>query len=55
VASSDCFNRPTLLGVAWAATYLWRAHKLDNLKEGVLTPDSYDPALNPLYRDVLAH
>ncbi len=28
---------------------------LDNLKEGVLTPDVYDPAVNPLYRDVLAH
>src|SRR3989454_11129962 len=28
---------------------------LDNLKEGVLTPDVYDPTLNPLYRDVLAH
>jgi transposase len=28
---------------------------LDNLKEGVLTPDIYDPALNPLNRDVLAH
>jgi transposase len=28
---------------------------LDNLKEGVLMPDVYDPALNPLYRDVLAH
>jgi len=28
---------------------------LDNLKEGVLTPDIYDPALNPLYRDGLAH
>ena len=28
---------------------------LDNLKEGVLTPDIYDPVLNPLYRDVLAH
>jgi transposase len=27
----------------------------DNLKEGVLRPDVYDPALNPLYRDVLAH
>jgi transposase len=27
----------------------------DNLGEGVLTPDVYDPALNPLYRDVLAH
>lgn len=28
---------------------------LDNLSEGVLTPDIYDPVLNPLYRDVLAH
>jgi transposase len=32
-----------------------RVSVLDNLKEGVLTPDVYDPALNPLYRDVLAH
>jgi transposase len=28
---------------------------LDNLREGVLSPDVYDPTLNPLYRDVLAH
>ncbi len=28
---------------------------LDNLKEGVLLPDVYDPGVNPLYRDVLAH
>jgi len=28
---------------------------LDNLREGVLTPDVYEPALNPLYRDVLKH
>jgi transposase len=28
---------------------------LDNLREGVITPDIYDSALNPLYRDVLAH
>ena len=28
---------------------------LDNLREAVLTPDIYDPALNPLYRDMLAH
>jgi len=28
---------------------------LDNLKEGVLAPDVYDPVVNPLYRDVLAH
>lgn len=34
-----------------------RGHRivvLDNLREGVLVPDIYDPALNPLYRDVLA-
>jgi transposase len=28
---------------------------LDNLREGVLTPDIYDPEINPLYRDLLAH
>jgi transposase len=28
---------------------------LDNLREGVLVPDVYDPTLNPLYHDVLAH
>jgi transposase len=28
---------------------------LDNLREGVLSPDIYDPSLSPLYRDVLAH
>ena len=28
---------------------------LDNLREGVLTPDVHDPSLNPLYRDVLHH
>jgi len=28
---------------------------LDNLGEGVLTPDVYDPTINPLYRDVLNH
>lgn len=27
----------------------------DNLREGVLKPDFYDPALNPLYREMLAH
>jgi transposase len=32
-----------------------RAVVLDNLKEGVLTPDIYDPTLNPLFKDVLAH
>jgi transposase len=28
---------------------------LDNLAEGVLEPDVYDPTINPLYRDCLAH
>jgi transposase len=28
---------------------------LDNLREGVLTADIYDPTLNPLYREVLQH
>ena len=28
---------------------------LDNLREGVVTPDVYDATVNPLYRDVLAH
>jgi len=28
---------------------------LDNLKEGVITPDIYEPELNPLYRAVLTH
>ena len=28
---------------------------LDNLREGVLKPDIWDPTINPLYQDVLAH
>jgi transposase len=28
---------------------------LDNLREGVLLPEVFDPTLNPLYRDVLKH
>src|SRR5690606_36031082 len=32
-----------------------RVMVLDNLREGVLTPDIYDPTLNPLYRDLLTH
>jgi transposase len=28
---------------------------LDNLREGVLVPDIYEPTVNPLFRDVLAH
>jgi len=32
-----------------------RVAVLDNLREGVLSPDIYDPTLNPLYRDMLKH
>jgi len=28
---------------------------LDNLREGVIKPDIYDPTLNPLFADMLAH
>ncbi len=28
---------------------------LDNLREGVAVPDTYDPTVNSLFRDVLAH
>ena len=28
---------------------------LDKLKEGVIKPDLYEPELNPVYRDMLAH
>ena len=28
---------------------------LDNLREGILKPDIWDPTVNPLYRDVLKH
>jgi transposase len=28
---------------------------LDNLREGVIKPDVYDPLLNPLYRNFMAH
>ncbi len=28
---------------------------LDNLKEGVLKPDLYEPELNPVYAATLAH
>ena len=36
-------------------TGVTRVVVLDNLREGVLTPDIYDPTLNPVYRDVLQH
>jgi transposase len=34
---------------------LTRIVVLDNLAEGVLKPDIYDPTLNPLYRDLLSY
>jgi transposase len=36
-------------------TGVTRVVVLDNLREGVLTPDIYDPTLNPIYRDMLQH
>jgi transposase len=32
-----------------------RVAVLDNLREGVLKPDIYNPTVNPLYRDMLRH
>ncbi len=65
------WSRKTVWLLAWkSSTRIWcelhaeafrrlggvpRVIVLDNLKEGVLAPDVYDPALNPLYRDFLAH
>jgi IstB-like ATP binding protein/Mu transposase, C-terminal domain len=40
------------LFVAWVVP---RIVVLDNLREGVIVADIYDPTLNPLFRDVLAH
>jgi transposase len=36
-------------------TGVTRVVVLDNLREGVLIPDIYDPTLNPIYRDMLQH
>ena len=65
------YSRKSVRFLAWrSSTQVWaelheRAFRrlggatrwvvLDNLREGVITPDIYDPALNPLYRDVLKH
>jgi transposase len=65
------YSRKSIRLLTWASsTQIWaelhetafrrlggtvRVIVLDNLREGVLTPDIYDPALNPLYRDVLGH
>jgi len=43
-------SRPFVVWVDRRESWSW-----DNLREGVLVPDIYDPNLNPLYRDVLAH
>lgn len=37
-----------------ASSYSVRVVVLDNLREGVLKPDIYEPTLNALYREVLA-
>jgi hypothetical protein len=70
VLTLGCFRKSVRLLVWRSSAQIWaelherafrrlggtvRVIVLDNLKEGVLTQDIYDPALNPLYRDVLAH
>ena len=66
---TDCFDPPTqvrgILVTGTGSELHERAFRrlggtvrvvvLDDLKEGVLSPDIYDPTLNPLYRDVLGH
>ena len=65
------YSRKSVRLLAWrSSTQIWaelherafrrlggtvRVAVIDNLREGVLSPDIYDPAINPLYRDVLAH
>jgi transposase len=65
------YSRKSVRLLAWkSSTQIWaelherafrrlggavRVVVLDNLREGVIKPDVYDPTLNPLYRDVLAH
>ena len=65
------FSRKSIRLLCWrSSTKIWcelheiafrrlggapRIAVLDNLREGVLFPDVYDPAINPLYRDMLAH
>lgn len=70
VLTLGCSRKAVRLVVPRSSTQIWcelherafrrlggtvRVVVLDNLKEGVLSPDIYDPVLNPLYRDVLAH
>jgi transposase len=65
------YSRRSFRKVVWkSSTEVWaRLHEeafqyfggscrycvLDNLKEGVITPDIYEPELNRLYADMLAH
>src|SRR4051812_5626044 len=65
------FSRKSVRLLAWrTSTQIWaELHQrpfrrlggcpsvivLDNRREGVIAPDIYDPTLNPLYRDLLAH
>jgi transposase len=70
VLTLGCSRKAVRLRVWWPSAAIWcELHEhafrrlgctvkvivLDNLEEGVLTPDIYDPTLNPLYRDLLAH
>ncbi len=65
------YSRRSFRKVVWrSSTQVWaRLHEdafryfggcprycvLDNLKEGVITPDLYEPTLNPVYAEMLAH
>ena len=70
VMTLGCSRRSVWLLTARSSSRIWselhekafrrlggatRVVVLDNLREGVLKPDVYDPELNPLYRDALAH
>ena len=46
----NCMSRRSGVWVARRGSWFWTI-----CSEGVLAPDIYDPSLNPLYRDVLAH
>ena len=66
-----CYSRRSFRQVVWkSSSETWaRLHEqafryfsgstqnvcLDNLKEGVLNPDNYEPELNPVYAAMLAH
>ncbi len=65
-SSRRLFVRPVLVcdQEAWAQCHVAafrffggapRQVRLDNLKAGVITPDIYDPALNPAYQELAVH